>query len=242
VSEPARASDPQTGCVAAGGAGHEMTGLPGGPRGGYAGFFKRVCDLVAAAVLVVAIAPVMAIVWLAVRAVLGRPVLHTDMRAGLGGRPFRLVKFRSMREATDAAGVPLPDAERLGWFGRALRRTSLDELPQLLSVLRGDMSLVGPRPLPVRYVERYSPRQATRLEVRPGLTGWAQIHGRNALDWPRRLEFDAQYVEILGKWWAPAADLWIIVVTLFQIVAQAVTGRGVAAPGSATMEEFSPCP
>ena len=208
----------------------------------YQGCLKRVCDAVAAAVLLVVLAPVMVVVWLAVRLALGRPVLHADLRAGLDGRPFSVVKFRSMREATDAAGVPLPDADRLGVFGRLLRRTSLDELPQLVSVLRGDMSLVGPRPLPVRYVERYSPRQATRLLVRPGLTGWAQIHGRNALDWPRRLEFDAQYVEILGKWWAPAADLWIIVVTLFQMVVQAFTGRGVAAPGSATMEEFLPCP
>jgi sugar transferase EpsL len=207
----------------------------------YRGCLKRVCDVVSAAVLLVVLAPVMAVVWLAVRVALGRPVLHTDLRAGRGGRPFEVVKFRSMREANDAAGVPLPDADRLGAFGRLLRRTSLDELPQLVSVLRGDMSLVGPRPLPVRYVERYSPRQATRLLVRPGLTGWAQIHGRNALDWPQRLEFDAHYVEILEKWWAPAADLWIIVVTLFQIVVQSFTGRGVAAPGSATMEEFLPC-
>jgi lipopolysaccharide/colanic/teichoic acid biosynthesis glycosyltransferase len=145
-----------------------------------------------------------------------------------------------MRDAADPDGNPLPDGDRLGGFGRFLRRTSLDELPQLFSVLRGDMSLVGPRPLPMRYVERYSPRQATRLTVRPGLTGWAQIHGRNALDWPRRLEYDAEYVEMLGRGTAPLADLWIVGATVIQIVWQSVTGRGVSAPGVATMQEFAP--
>ena len=146
-----------------------------------------------------------------------------------------------MREAFDAEGRPLPDADRLGRFGRMLRRTSLDELPQLFGVLTGELSLVGPRPLPLRYTERYSPRQAGRLLVRPGLTGWAQIHGRNALPWPERLEFDARYVEILGNWWAPGADLWIMGVTVIQIMGAVLTGRGVSAPGSATMEEFLPC-
>ncbi len=201
---------------------------------------KRVCDLVAATLLLVLLAPVMAAVALAVRIVLGRPVFHRDLRAGRDGKPFEVVKFRSMAERVDAAGRLLPDEKRLGFFGRCLRATSLDELPQLVSVVRGEMSLVGPRPLPLRYVARYSPRQATRLLVRPGLTGWAQIHGRNALDWGPRLEFDARYVEILGRWYAPLADCWIIVVTLLQLIVQAVTGRGVAAPGSATMQEFQP--
>jgi len=132
------------------------------------------------------------------------------------------------------------DEERLTRLGRFLRRSSLDELPQLFSVVRGDMSLVGPRPLPLRYVSRYTPRQATRLEVRPGLTGWAQIHGRNSLSWPKRLEFDAQYVEMVGCWWAPFLDLWIITVTFFQVIWQAISGRGVSAPGYATMQEFAP--
>ena len=210
------------------------------PPGIYAAVLKRVCDLVAATLLLVLLAPVMAAVALAVRLVLGRPVFHRDLRAGCDGKPFEVVKFRSMAERVDAAGRLLPDEKRLGFFGRCLRATSLDELPQLVSVVRGEMSLVGPRPLPLRYVARYSPRQATRLLVRPGLTGWAQIHGRNALDWGPRLEFDARYVEILGRWYAPLADCWIIVVTLLQLIVQAVTGRGVAAPGSATMQEFQP--
>ena len=210
------------------------------PRGLYASVLKRGIDVVVAAALLVALAPVMAAVALLVRLVLGRPILHRDLRAGRDARPFEIVKFRSMAERVDAAGRLLPDEQRLGRFGRWLRATSLDELPQLVSVVRGEMSLVGPRPLPLRYVARYSPRQATRLLVRPGLTGWAQIHGRNALDWGPRLEFDARYVEILGRWYAPLADCWIIVVTLLQLIVQAVTGRGVAAPGSATMQEFQP--
>jgi sugar transferase EpsL len=213
---------------------------PREPRGWYPAVVKRGCDLVVSAALLVVLVPVMAAVALAVRLVLGRPVLHRDLRAGLHGKPFEIVKFRSMTERVDDAGRLLPDEQRLGLFGKCLRATSLDELPQLVSVLRGEMSLVGPRPLPLRYVARYSPRQATRLLVRPGLTGWAQIHGRNALDWGPRLEYDARYVEILGRWYAPLADFWIIIVTLLQLIVQALTGRGVAAPGSATMQEFQP--
>ena len=210
------------------------------PQSLYAGPVKRLLDIVASAALVAVLSPVMLLTWLAVRVVLGRPALYREERAGRGGRPFEIVKFRSMTAATDAAGRLLPDAERLGGFGRFLRRTSLDELPQLFSVLRGDMSLVGPRPLPLRYVERYTPRQATRLLVRPGITGWAQIHGRNAVAWPERLEYDADYVERLGRWTAPATDVWIVLVTIVQVVWQAVTGRGVSAPGVATMQEFCP--
>ena len=145
-----------------------------------------------------------------------------------------------MRIATDSEGRSLPDAQRLTLFGRLLRQSSLDELPQLASVLVGDMSVVGPRPLPLEYVGRYSSREATRLLVRPGLTGWAQIHGRNAVAWPKRLEYDAQYVEMLGRWYWPILDAWIIAVTAVQIVWQGITGRGVSAPGAATMEEFRP--
>ena len=182
----------------------------------------------------------MALVAIAVRLLLGPPILFLDERAGLAGRPIRIAKFRSMSQATDAAGDLLPDAARLGPFGRFLRRTSLDELPQLFSVIRGDMSLVGPRPLPLRYVPRYDARQASRLLVRPGLTGWAQIHGRNAVGWPERLEYDARYVEMLSRPAAWLTDLWIGAATAFQIVAQAFTGRGIAAAGMATMEEFNP--
>jgi sugar transferase EpsL len=203
-------------------------------------FLKRACDVAVAAVALLLLAPVMALVWVAVRVALGSPVLFADTRAGKDGRPIRILKFRSMREAVGSDGRPLPDAERLGAFGRALRRSSLDELPQLVSVLNGDMSLVGPRPLPLAYVPRYSSRQARRLRVRPGLTGWAQIHGRNRVDWPERLEYDARYVDMLARWYWPFVDLWIIVMTAGQVVWQAVTGRGVAAPGSATMQEFRP--
>jgi lipopolysaccharide/colanic/teichoic acid biosynthesis glycosyltransferase len=183
---------------------------------------------------------VLAAVWIAVRVVMGRPVFFQDLRAGKDGRPIQILKFRSMRQAVDATGRPLPDAERLGAFGTFLRRSSLDELPQLVSVLVGDMSVVGPRPLPLAYVSRYSPRQGMRLRVRPGLTGWAQIHGRNGVDWPERLEYDAHYVDMLSHWYWPLVDLWIIVTTAFQVVWQAVSGRGVSAPGSATMQEFRP--
>lgn len=206
----------------------------------YARFVKRLLDILFSASLIILLAPLLLVVWLSVRLVLGKPALFRDERAGLGGRPFRLVKFRSMTEAKGPDGKLLPDAERLGAFGKFLRRTSLDELPQLFNVLAGDMSMVGPRPLPLRYTSRYSPRQATRLLVRPGITGWAQIHGRNAVAWPERLEYDAEYVERMGRAGAPVTDFWIVLVTLVQISWQAVTGRGVAAPGSATMQEFAP--
>jgi lipopolysaccharide/colanic/teichoic acid biosynthesis glycosyltransferase len=206
----------------------------------YDRYLKRGCDLVGAAILLVILLPLMAVVAAAVRLVLGSPVLHHDDRAGLEGRPIRVAKFRSMTEHTGPDGRLLPDDERLGPFGRFLRRTSLDELPQLWSVLTGDMSFVGPRPLPLRYVSRYSPRQATRLTVRPGLTGWAQIHGRNAVDWPQRLEYDAEYVELLRRPTAPLTDLWIVCATAFQILVQAATGRGISGPGAATMHEFAP--
>ena len=206
----------------------------------YAGPVKRLLDILFSAALIILLAPLLLVVWLAVRLVLGKPAVFRDERAGLGGRPFRLVKFRSMTQATGPDGKLLPDAERLGAFGKFLRRASLDELPQLFNVLAGDMSMVGPRPLPLRYTARYSPRQATRLLVRPGITGWAQIHGRNAVAWPERLEYDAEYVERMGRAGAPLTDFWIVLVTLVQISFQAVTGRGVAAPGSATMQEFAP--
>lgn len=206
----------------------------------YSRFVKRPLDILLSSILIILLAPVMLLTWLAVRLVLGAPALYHDERAGLGGRPIRIAKFRSMTSATGPDGSLLPDGDRLGAFGRFLRRSSLDELPQLFSVLSGDMSLVGPRPLPLRYVERYDARQATRLLVRPGITGWAQIHGRNAVAWPERLEYDAEYVERLGRPGAMLTDFWIVLVTVVQILWQAFTGRGVAAPGSATMQEFSP--
>lgn len=209
------------------------------PAGWYARWLKRPADVVLATVLLIGLAPVMAAVAAAVWIVLGWPVLFVDRRAGRHGHPISVPKFRSMTIAFDAAGRPLPDADRLGRFGRLLRRLSLDELPQLVSVLRGDMSLIGPRPLPLRYVGRYSPRQARRLDVRPGMSGLAQVQGRNALGWPERLELDVRYVEMLGKWWAALLDLWILAATLRQIVVQSVSGQGMAAPYHATMQEFA---
>jgi lipopolysaccharide/colanic/teichoic acid biosynthesis glycosyltransferase len=205
----------------------------------YSRFIKRLCDILAAGALILVLLPIFALVWIAVRLSLGAPVLYFSERAGKGGRPILLAKFRSMTNATAPEGTLLPDAERLTPLGRLLRRTSLDELPQLFSVVAGSMSLIGPRPLPLRYISRYSPRQARRLEVLPGLTGWAQIHGRNELDWPTRLERDAEYVDMLERWYAPLLDLWIAMCTIAHIAWQAVTGRGIAAPGSATMTEFT---
>ena len=219
---------------------HRPTNPPPLPTTLYARVLKRVLDLLASSLLLVLLVPVMALVALAVLLFLGPPVLYHDERAGRDGRPIRLAKFRSMSQAADSAGVLLPDAERLGLFGRMLRRTSLDELPQLFSVVTGDMSLVGPRPLPMRYVPRYNARQATRLLVRPGITGLAQVRGRNSLSWPDRLEYDIRYVERLARPGAWLTDLWIVAATAFQIVVQVFTGRGIAAPGMATMEEFRP--
>jgi lipopolysaccharide/colanic/teichoic acid biosynthesis glycosyltransferase len=213
---------------------------PSAPATLYARFLKRGCDVVVASVLLVLALPLMALVAVAVRVALGPPVLYRDERAGVGGRPIQVAKFRSMSQATDASGRLLADEHRLGAFGRFLRRTSLDELPQLFSVLAGDMSMIGPRPLPLRYVPRYDSRQAGRLLVRPGLTGWAQVNGRNAVAWPERLEYDVRYVEMLGRATAPLTDLWIAVLTACQLVSQAITGRGISAPGAATMQEFAP--
>ena len=191
---------------------------------------KRTFDVVAASVLLVALAPVMAIVALLVVVKLGRPVLFRQERPGRNGALFTLYKFRTMREAYDESGAPLPDAERLTPFGAWLRRTSLDELPELWNVLKGDMSLVGPRPLLVSYLPHYSPRQARRHEVRPGLTGWAQVNGRNALSWEERFELDVWYVDNRSFW----LDLKILARTL----ARVVKGDGIAAPGSVTMPRF----
>ena len=188
----------------------------------YEAWGKRALDLGAAALLLALLAPVLLAVALLVRLRLGRPVLFRQSRAGRDGRGFRILKFRSMREG------PGPDAERLDGFGRALRRSALDELPQLVNVLRGEMSLVGPRPLPQDYLRHYTPRHALRLRVRPGLTGPVVIAGRNEVPWPARLELDAAYAE------APPTlrgDLQILGATL----PVWLSGRGAQAPGHATM-------
>jgi lipopolysaccharide/colanic/teichoic acid biosynthesis glycosyltransferase len=186
---------------------------------------KRAIDVVGAGAGLVALAPVLAVVAAVVRATMGRPVLFRQPRPGQGGALFDLVKFRTMRPG------PGSDAERLTPLGRLLRSTSLDELPELWNVLRGDMSLVGPRPLLVEYLERYDQRQARRHEVRPGLTGLAQVSGRNALGWDDRLELDVQYVERRSL----ALDLWILARTVIGVCRR----EGISADGEATMTPFT---
>jgi len=217
---------------------------PARPDSLYAVGLKRACDLVVGLVLLVVLSPLIAVTSLLVWLAMGPPIFFLDRRSGRDGVPFTLVKFRSMVPVAEGSVLPgvegASDGDRLTPFGRVLRRTSLDELPQLVNVVIGDMSLVGPRPLPERYLPRYSSREAARLLVRPGLTGWAQIHGRNSVEWPERLELDARYVEMLGRWYGPLVDLWIVARTAVQILVQAVTGRGVSAPGQATMPEYNP--
>jgi sugar transferase EpsL len=191
---------------------------------------KRAIDIVAAAVGLLVVSPILAITAIAVRLRLGTPVLFRQQRAGRDGRPIEVVKFRSMTDARGSGGELLDDEDRLPSFGRKLRASSLDELPQLFSVLRGDMSLIGPRPLPVAYIDRYDERQRRRLDATPGITGWAQVHGRNALDWPARLDLDVWYTEHAS----PRVDLTIIVRTVGSVLSRS----GVAAPDHATMSEF----
>lgn len=199
-------------------------------NGFYRRWGKRLFDLAVAVPALVVLGPVLGVLALLVRWQLGAPVLFRQQRPGLHGRPFTLYKFRTMTEARDAEGRLLPDAERLTPFGRFLRSTSLDELPELFNVVRGDMSLVGPRPLLMQYLERYTPTQRRRHEVRPGITGWAQVNGRNALDWPQRLALDVWYVDHLSF----ALDLRIIFITMVKILRR----EGISEPGQATMREF----
>ncbi len=173
----------------------------------------------------------MAVVALAVRIRMGSPVLFRQTRPGLGGRPFEMIKFRTMLPSVSPDGRDLPDAERLPSFGRWMRATSLDELPGLWNVLKGDMSLVGPRPLLMEYLPLYSPEQYRRHEVRPGLTGWAQINGRNAVSWERKFELDIWYVDRQTFW----LDLKIMLLTVTYVLKR----DGISAPGSATVDKFT---
>ena len=192
----------------------------------YERFGKRALDVAGAGLALVMLAPLLLLVALAVALALGRPVLFRQERAGRGGVPFTLIKFRSMRDG------PGEDAERLTRFGRALRASALDELPQLLNVLRGEMSLVGPRPLPMAYTARYSPRQRLRLAVRPGLAGVAQAAGRNGVPWEERLELDACYAAAPGP--TLVRDLRALLGTAMILLKR----KGVSAPGHATMPAF----
>ena len=200
------------------------------PRSWYRRFGKRTVDVVAASVAIAVLAPLAALLALAIRVTLGSPVFFRQRRPGFRGAGFDIVKFRTMTDRRDAAGRPLPDAERLTPFGRFLRSTSLDELPELWNVLKGEMSLVGPRPLLTAYLERYTPAQARRHLVRPGITGLAQVSGRNAVSWERKFELDLEYVDRCSL----ALDARILVMTICQVV----TRQGVNQPGQATAEEF----
>jgi len=191
---------------------------------------KRLFDIATAALAIVLLSPVLLALAAIIRWKLGTPVLFRQQRPGLGGRPFWLLKFRTMTDACGADGVLLPDSERLTRFGRFLRATSLDELPELLNVLKGDMSLVGPRPLLMQYLERYNSEQARRHEVKPGLTGWAQVNGRNAITWEEKFQLDVWYVDNRSLW----LDIKIIFLTIWKIFKR----EGINQTGQATMEEF----
>lgn len=196
----------------------------------YGRFVKRVLDILLAIVGLVVLSPVLLVLAILVRARLGSPVLFRQERPGVNGKPFMLLKFRSMTSERDDSGNLLPDADRLPSFGRFLRSTSLDELPELWSILRGDMSLVGPRPLLMSYLPLYSDEQARRHLVRPGLTGWAQVNGRNALTWPQKFELDVWYVDNLSL----GLDASIIAKTVLGVIRR----EGVSAEGEATMPPF----
>lgn len=191
---------------------------------------KRPFDLFVSVLAVVVLSPVLVVVAFLIWATIGRPVLFRQVRPGLGGRPFEMVKFRTMSNAKGADGNLLPDHMRLGRAGRLLRSTSLDELPELLNVIRGEMSLVGPRPLLMRYLDRYTPEQARRHEVLPGITGWAQVNGRNAISWDEKFRYDVWYVDNRSF----GLDLKILLLTLVRIFARS----GINASGTTTMPEF----
>lgn len=191
---------------------------------------KRLLDVAGASAGLVAGAPAMLGAAVAIRATMGSPVFFRQQRPGLHGQPFGLYKFRTMTDARGPDGELLPDAERLTPVGQFIRSTSLDELPQLLNVLRGEMSLVGPRPLLMRYLPRYSPRQSRRHEVKPGITGLAQVRGRNSLSWAEKFEHDVRYVEQ----WSLALDVRILVETVTQVIKR----DGISSEGHATMPEF----
>ena len=195
---------------------------------------KTAVDRSAALVGLAVAAPVLLGAAVAVRATMGSPVLFRQRRPGRGERVFDIVKFRTMREGTDERGNPLSDAERLTPVGRWLRATSVDELPQLWNVVRGELSLVGPRPLLVRYLPRYSPEQRRRHEVMPGITGWAQIHGRNTISWEEKFALDVWYVEH----WSLALDARILIETVGRVLKR----DGVSSDGHATMPEFEGTP
>lgn len=191
---------------------------------------KRLLDIFGSLAGLIVFMPIMIALALLIRWKLGSPVFFRQRRPGLNGKPFDMVKFRTMLDTIDNQGRPLPDAERLTSLGRFLRSSSLDELPELWNVLKGEMSLVGPRPLLMEYLSLYTPRQARRHEVRPGITGWAQVNGRNAIDWDAKFDLDVWYVENYSLW----LDLRIIGLTILKVVRR----EGISAAGEATMPKF----
>jgi lipopolysaccharide/colanic/teichoic acid biosynthesis glycosyltransferase len=191
---------------------------------------KRLFDLIVAGLAAVIFSPLLLVLALLVRLNIGPPVLFWQERPGYKGRPFKIVKFRTMEESYDAAGQPLPDSVRLSRFGKWLRSVSLDELPELYNILRGEMSIVGPRPLLMEYLPRYTQEQRRRHDVHPGLTGWAQIHGRNALDWEERFKLDVWYVDHRSLW----LDVRILLITAWKVI----TREGINQPGRSTTDFF----
>ena len=192
---------------------------------------KRIIDILGASFGLLLLSPVLAIVAYKIRHEMGSPVLFRQTRPGHHGKPFQMIKFRTMRDSIDTDGRPLPDAERLTKLGRFLRASSLDELPELWNVLKGEMSLVGPRPLLMEYLPLYSPDQARRHEVRAGVTGWAQVNGRNAISWDEKFALDVWYVDNQNIW----LDLKIIWLTIRKVIKR----EGISAAGEATMPKFA---
>tara|TARA_R110000851_G_scaffold333482_1_gene513709 strand:- start:1495 stop:2100 length:606 start_codon:yes stop_codon:yes gene_type:complete len=191
---------------------------------------KRIFDFVVSSFALLLIFPLLAFIAWQISRKMGSPVLFRQVRPGLNGKPFEMIKFRTMKDALDAGGNPLPDSERLTAFGRFLRSSSLDELPELWNVLKGDMSLVGPRPLLMDYLPLYSAEQFRRHDVRPGITGWAQINGRNALSWEEKFKLDVWYVD--------NRSLWLDIRILFLTVKKVLARDGISAEGEATMPKF----
>lgn len=192
---------------------------------------KRLLDIIIASIALILLSPLYALVAYKVKKNLGSPVLFRQVRPGLHGKPFEMIKFRTMKDAVDEQGNPLPDSERLTPFGKMLRSTSLDEMPELWNVIKGDMSIVGPRPLLMEYLPLYSPEQAKRHDVRPGMTGHAQVNGRNAIGWEEKFKLDTWYVENRSTW----LDFKIMFKTVYKVLAK----DDISAEGEATMTRFT---
>lgn len=192
---------------------------------------KRLLDIIIASIALILLSPLYAFVAYKVKKNLGSPVLFRQVRPGLHGKPFEMIKFRTMKDALDEQGNPLPDSERLTPFGQMLRSTSLDEMPELWNVIKGDMSIVGPRPLLMEYLPLYSPEQAKRHDVRPGMTGHAQVNGRNAIGWEEKFKLDTWYVE--------HQSIWLDFKIMFKTVHKVLAKDDISAEGEATMTKFT---